>query len=1048
MIDFVFDENKVKKALKIYCDKVNELYKAGNIESSYNKPIIDLIQLFGCKAEDFSGGRSAEAGENIDIKLWHLEEEINDIPAFGAIEVKKVFGIDTRANQQIKIEANKFGNVILTDNVTWCFYHRSENSMYNGFKLLIKDENNNFSLDEEKIELFIQSIKDYLLSEPTNIKSSNRLAYYMAEHARTIKVIIDGILKSDQSKPMFNELNALFVKLRSELLPDLNIEKFADMYAQTITYGLFIARYNDKSLTSFSRGEALENLSKESVLLKKFFQHIATSDSLHPTLNNSIEKLCKIFSIADLQKLLNQYEKKDPIVHFYEDFLSFYDREAKKNFGAYYTPVEVVRYMVNTVDDLLVNEFNLEQGFANNSTVNIKVKSDPYKDGKKTKTEKIISVPQVAILDPSCGTGTFMAEIVKLVKEKYFSGSNSIFYKNWIENNNSLMSRLIGFEIMMTSYVVAHLKLRRVIQDTLGEVPDVSIKTNIYLTNTLTEPKSIVESNSQLSFFDFSGAINDEAEQADKWKARRPIRVIIGNPPYLYSSKNEFDVDEYHYETDGITRLQERNPKGLNDDYVKFIRFSEKHINKDGKGILAFITNNGYLDNPTFRGMRACLLRTFDEIRIINLHGNSIKKETAPDGSKDENVFNIRVGVCIILAIKKTTRNEWAKIQYADVYGTRKHKLEVLDKGELDFISISPDKEMALFLPQNSAGKSDYDRGISLEKLFVFKSTGIDTGNDEATIKTKSAEIEKSISGIKYATSDDEIISIMGKLCSGQTVERIKLDVFSGEGVISKISYRPFEDRYTYYSGVSCGWLSRPRDSKIMKSLMNVENNLALVYQKQSNKKWADIFVASNIIDAHLIGSKSYIAPLYIKLDDLTGDVFDNFDQDSLYQLTQNLSNKPTSKEVFEYCYGVLYSETYRNLYNEFLKQDAPKIPIPNDQECFDKYVTAGNRLIELHLVKTNVQKELGLNTTESQNLLIEQVKFIDGKVLINKDTSIYGIPETVWNYYIGGYQVIDKWLKLHKNESLDYEKFNHLKKIVGIIEETIKIQKELQFIY
>lgn len=1043
MNDFVFDEKKIKKALETYCKKINELYHAGNVESSYNKPIIDLIQLFGCKAEDFSGGRSAEAGENVDIKLWHLEERITDIPAFGAIEVKKVFGIDARANEQIIIEANKFGNVILTDNATWRFYHRGENVMYNGFTLLIKDQNENFVLDEEKIELFIQSIKDFLLSDPTNIKSSNKLAFYMAEHARTIKVIIDGILKSDNSKPMFNELTALFVKLRTELLPDLNIEKFADMYAQTITYGLFIARYNDKSLKSFTRGEALENLSKESVLLKNFFQHIATSDSLHPTLNNSIEKLCKLFSIADLQKLLNQYEKKDPIVHFYEDFLSFYDKEAKKNFGAYYTPVEVVRYMVNIVDDLLVKEFNLEQGFANNSTVNIKVNSDPYKEGKKTKTEKIISVPQVAILDPSCGTGTFMAEIVKLVKDKYFSGNNNVFYKNWIEDKNSLMSRLIGFEIMMTSYVVAHLKLRRVIQDTLGEVPDVSIKTNIFLTNTLSEPKSIVESNEQLSFFDFSGAITDEAEQADKWKSRRPIRVIIGNPPYLYSSKNEFDVDEYHYETDGTTRLQERNPKGLNDDYVKFIRFSEKHINKDGKGILAFITNNGYLDNPTFRGMRASLLRTFDEIRIINLHGNSIKKETAPDGGKDENIFNIRVGVCIILAIKKTTRKEWCKIQYSDIYGTRKHKLDVLSKGKLDFVSISPDKEMAVFLPQGSVGKVDYDKGISIEKLFVLKSTGIDTGNDEATIKKQPSEIEKSLNGIKYATSDDEIVSLMGKMCSGQTVERIKTDVLHADGVVSKISYRPFDDRYTYYSGMSCGWLSRPRDPKIMKSLINLENNIALVYQKQSNKKWADIFVTDSIIDAHLIGSKSYVAPLYIKLDDLTGEAFDNFDKDSLGQLTQNLTSKPNPKEIFEYCYGVLYSEMYRGLYNEFLKQDSPKIPIPDSQECFDRHAIAGRRLIDLHLLRTNVHKELYLNTTASQNLLIEQVKFANGKVFINKETSIDGINEAAWNYFIGGYQVIDKWLKLHKNQNLDYEKFNRLKKIVGIIEETINIQKK-----
>lgn len=1044
MTDFIFDENKIKKALITYCNKVNELYKAGNVESSYNKPIMDLISLFGCKPEDFSGGRSAEAGENVDIKLWHLEEDINDIPAFGAIEVKKINGIDDRANKQILIEANKFGNVILTDNVSWRFYQKGETTMYNGFALLKKDENNNFVLDEEKIDLFIQSIKDYLLTEPTNIKSSNKLAFYMAEHARTIKVIIDGILKTDYTKPMFSELNALFAKLREELLPDLTIEKFADMYAQTITYGLFIARYNDKSLTSFSRGEALENLSKESVLLKKFFMHITTSDSLHPTLNKSVEKLCNLFSIADLQALLNQYEKKDPIVHFYEDFLSYYDKEAKKNFGAYYTPVKVVRYMVNKVDDILVNEFKLDSGFANNDTFDIKVQSNPYKDGKKLKTEKIITVPQVAILDPACGTGTFMAEIIKLVKEKYFSGGNAIFYKKWIQNKNSLTSRLIGFEIMMTSYVVAHLKLRRVIQETLGEILDDSIKTNIYLTNTLAKPKSLVETNAQQSFFDFSGAINEEAEQADKWKARRPIRVIIGNPPYLYSSKNEFDVGAYHCETDGITRLKERNPKGLNDDYVKFIRFSEQHIEKDGKGVLAFISNNGYLDNPTFRGMRASLLRTFDKIYILNLHGNSIKKETTPDGGKDENVFDIRVGVSIIFAIKTSKSSAWGKVYYQDLYGLREEKFEKLQKGEFDFREVKIDSKTAVFIPQNNANKEEYDKGISIEEIFSLMSTGIDTGNDETTINEKKEEIEKKINDIKFATSDEQVVQIMGKMCCGQTPSRVRQDILSSNGVITDISYRPFDDRYTYYSGMSCGWLSRPRDKKIMKSIIDVENNISLVWQKQGGKVWSDIFVANKIIDSHLIGGKTYIAPLYINRDDIVEENQINLSCVVVKRLTTNLEKEPTSEEILEYCYGVLYSEAYRKKYNEFLKQDAPKVSIPANQKEFDKFATAGKRLIELHLMKANVSKELDFKFGETQNLFIEQVKYQDEKVYISKSTAICGITEEVWNYFIGGYQIIDKWLKTHKGEDLDYDKFSHLKKIVAIVEETIKIQKSL----
>ena len=1042
MTDFVFDEIKIKREIFKYCNKVNELYKLGNVESSYNKPVQDLIQLFGCKIVDVSGGRREDAGENIDLAIWHLDEDINDIPAFGGVEVKKVKGIDKRANEQILIEAKKFGNVILTDNLQWQFYHENEEKMYNGFALLKQNEEGVFVVDEDKIPLFMQSIKDYILTAPKNIKSASKLAYYMAQHAQTIKVIIHGILSADNTKPMFNELSALFNKLKAELLPDLNIETFSDMYAQTITYGLFIARYNDKTLNDFSRGEALTNLSKESVLLKEFFQHITTTNIIHPTLDKTIDKLCNLFLICDLQKLLNEYEKRDPIIHFYEDFLGYYDKEAKKNFGAYYTPVQVVRYMVNAVDEILINDFHLKNGLANNDTFDIKIQSNPYQDGKKLKTEKVIAVPQVAILDPACGTGTFMSEIIKLVKEKYFSGSNAVFYKKWLEDKNGLLSRLVGFEIMMTSYVVAHLKLRRTIYETLSDTSLDNIKTNIFLTNTLAEPKSIVEKNSQATFFDFSGAINEEAEQADKWKARRPIKVIIGNPPYNYTSKNIYDISSYFTETDGVEKLKERNPKGLNDDYVKFISFAEKHIEKDKKGVLAFITNNGYLDNVTFRGMRASLLRTFDKIYILNLHGNSLKQEKCLDGTMDENVFDIRVGVAIIFAIKTTTNNSWGKVYYDEILGKREDKFEKLENGKFTFSEINIDKDTALFLPQKNKSKNAYDLGISIRDLFNDFTTGIDSGNDVFALETNKNKIVEKIEKINNTFNDDEVVKLLGKLYSGQTVKKLKEDINDKRGAIIKVSYRPFEDKWTYYSGLSSGWLSRPRDKTIMESASS-SNNYSLVTQKQSNKDWCDIFISNNIIDSHYIGAKTYTFPLYIKKDEMLGWE-SNINLTQYNNLVKNLKNKPTDGQVFDYCYGLLYDKKYREKFNELLKLDYPKVKKPDNDTEFNKYSNAGKKLRELHLLRTNVFKELNLEITENQNLLIEQVKYTGGKIYINKETAISEISENVWNYHIGGYQVIDKWLKSHKGEELDYDKFNHLKKIVGIIEETIKIQEEM----
>ena len=411
-------------AIKKYCDEVNKYNKAGNIESSYNKPVIDLIQSFGCTAHDFSGARSGDNGENIDIKLWHEGEDINITPPFGAIEVKKINGEDDRARKQIIIEAKKFGNVILTYNITWKFFNDESDKMYNGFILLKKNSLNEYEIDESKIELFISSIKSFVLKKPVSIKSSNKLAYYMAEYAKTIKTIVYNILNSNGKKPMFNELLALYSKLKEDLLPDLKVNEFSDMYAQTIVYGLFIARYNDSSLENFSRGEAISNLTKESHLLKEFFHHVATSDNLHPTLDDSINKLCELFALTNLKKLLDQYEKRDAIIHFYEDFLGYYDLKQKKEFGAYYTPVPIVDFMVEKVDELLIKEFNINNGLANNETTTITVKCDEYEYGKSIKNEKRIEVPKVAILDPACGTGTFGAEIIiYIMKMKYFMQS-------------------------------------------------------------------------------------------------------------------------------------------------------------------------------------------------------------------------------------------------------------------------------------------------------------------------------------------------------------------------------------------------------------------------------------------------------------------------------------------------------------------------------------------------------------------------------------------------------------------------------------------------
>ena len=373
--------------IKIYYQSVCEAYQLGNIESSYNTPIIALLTEFGCTARDMSGERSGQSGENIDIKLWHGDNDVTETEPFAGVEVKKVEGIDARAIKQIKSEADRYGSAILTDNLQWQFWHTDEDRMYSGVQL-IEQTCDRLVLRKDNIELFISIVEDFLLRDPAQIRSSGKLAEYMAMHARTIRSVITGILKDDgngnplvddrqKSLPMFPELYGLFSRIKGDLRPAMSTRDFADMYAQTIVYGLFIARYNDTTPESFDRFEAIKYLQEESELLKQFFIHIAGSGKKHPTLDAVIDKLCSLYRICNISDLLGQVGHQDTIIHFYEAFLTYYDPVLRKSLGVFYTPVQAVRYLVSKVDSILVEDFGIEGGLSNNDQLTITVPSVP-----------------------------------------------------------------------------------------------------------------------------------------------------------------------------------------------------------------------------------------------------------------------------------------------------------------------------------------------------------------------------------------------------------------------------------------------------------------------------------------------------------------------------------------------------------------------------------------------------------------------------------------------------------------------------------------------
>lgn len=1070
------EKNVYSIAIKKYYKAVCDAYKIGNIESSYNAPIITLFTDIGCAARDLSGERKGDTGENIDIKLWHAEEEVTETEPFAGVEVKKVGGIDKRALSQIKIEADRYGNAILTDNLEWRFWRAGDARMYTGIRL-IELENGKLVLKDENVDLFFSLLEDFLLRDPAQIKSSRKLAEYMAMHARTIRSIVSGILREDEKGqprvndyqkrlPMFPELYGLYSKIKSELRPSMDTKEFADMYAQTIVYGLFIARYNDTTLDTFDKYEAIGNLQEESELLKQFFMHIAGSGKKHPTLDGVIDKLCALYKICDIPMLLEKDEHRDTIVHFYEEFLTYYDPALRKSLGVFYTPVQTVHYLVNAVDGVLVNELNVDGGLSNNEQITIKVPCAPQQISKRKWTEEMeVSVPRIAILDPACGTGSFGAEIIKYVKDKYFSGAKEAFYEKYIQDENGLLSRLIAFEIMMTSYVVAHLKMRRTIDATLGHTPEVQLPTNIFLTNTLAPPVSSLERGEQLTLFDFSAAITDEAYHADTWKARRPIKVVIGNPPYLAASTNPYDISAYKTETDGITDFGERK-HWLNDDYVKFFRFAEQIINKNSEGILAYVSNNGYLDNQTFRGMRGSLLRTFDKIWIVNLHGSANKKETAPDGGKDENIFDIMQGVSLFIGVKKTNSTNWAKVYYTDVWGTREHKLDALEKGGLHFEELTIDPKMAYFIPFGSDDKKAYDKGISITELFPTNVTGIVSGRDEVAIAPTKDELVRRMDIVKHATDDKDITDLWSRFSRGQSAQKIKSDVLSG-GIITPISFRPFDSRWTYYSGNSCGWVLWPREKSTMGHLLAeptspIGQNIGLVFCKTSRRFFSP-FVSKNIIAHRLFSAMceiTYIAPLYLRSEGgLVGETWTaNFNEDAYNKLTQHLPDDPSPIEVFDYIYGVLHDPVYSEMYEQYLCRDFPRVPIINDksmkdeagaffvsEELFHKYVEIGSKLRKLHLMETKMSAELVLNPNTSDDMVIGAVKYKKGILYLNPSKQISGISQEVWDYQIGGHQVLDKWFKEHKGEALTINTFTHIENVVGLLEETIKLREQLR---
>ncbi len=1052
-----------------YVKGINEKYKEGiSTEHSYRG---DLEQLFKSLVPSIRVTNEPKR-QRCGAPDYILTKK--EIPV-GYIEAKDIGDKDldgknkTGNKEQFDRYKASLNNLIFTDYIHFHLYRDGEfitkitiaEITDKGIKALPR----NF----ERFEIFID---EFCTNTGQTIKSPKKLAQMMAGKARLLSEIIGNALSTDEENQENSTLIDQMQAFKQVLIHDITPRDFADVYAQTIAYGLFAARLHDPSLDSFSRQEAAELIPKSNPFLRKLFGYIAGPD-IDDRIKWVVENLSDIFLACNVEEILKNYGKstkmEDPIIHFYETFLSEYNPKLRKSRGVWYTPQPVVNFIVRAVDDVLKTEFDLPQGLADTSKTTIKVNSQ-NKDGRTTSGYKQNEreVHKVQILDPATGTGTFLAEVVKQIHKK-FKNQQGI-WGHYVENH--LLPRLNGFEILMASYAMAHLKLDLLLAET-GFQPTSDQRLRVYLTN------SLEESHPDTGTL-FASWLSTEANEANRTKRDTPVMCVIGNPPYSGESFNQGSwimrlTGDYKKEPGGKEKLNERNPKWINDDYVKFLRYGQYYIEKNGSGVLAFINPHGFLDNPTFRGMRWHLLKTYDKIYTIDLHGNSRKKETCPDGSPDENVFDIMQGVSINVFVKtgKKKSNELGKTWHYDLYGKRDFKYDFLNNNSIhsiDYKSLPNLAPMYFMVQKDFESQKSYEKGFSISELFLEKSAGIVTARDKFTIHHTKDSVESIINEFLLLETDESRIRFnLGPDVRDWKVSYAKADLekhYPQKGCFTKLSYRPFDMRWTFYTGKSKGFHCMPR-KKVMQQFLKGENiGLTLCKQFKTGNQYVHAFIANKLIESSYVSNRTSeitsIFPLYLytgingqlkieenaertpnlkkeilkKIEDISGLTFTNE--------KESAKNTFAPIDILDYIYAVLHSPTYRNQYKEFLKIDFPRVPYPKDKDTFWTLVKVGGELRQIHLLESPKVEQFITQYPIDGNNIVNKPKYKDGQVYINETQFFDNVPPVAWEFYIGGYQPAQKWLKDRKNRPLEYEDILHYQKIIVALSETDRIMKEV----
>src|SRR5690554_4563341 len=1056
--------------LEDYIDNLDQRYRLGNAtEHTYRGDLQQLLESLvqTIRATNEPKRQSCGAPDYILTK--------KDIPV-GFIEAKDIGDKDldgtkkTGNKEQFDRYKASLNNLIFTDYINFHLYREGEFIT----KISIAEiTDKGIKSLPENFGNFENLIKDFCVHVGQTIKSSKKLAEMMAGKARLLSDIIEKSLTSDEENQENSTLKDQMLAFKQILIHDITPQGFADVYAQTIAYGMFAARLHDPTLDNFSRQEAAELIPKSNPFLRKLFGYIAGPD-IDDRIKWVVENLSEIFLACNVEEILKNYGKstkmEDPIIHFYETFLSEYDPKLRKSRGVWYTPQPVVNFIVRAVDDILKTEFDLPQGLADTSKTTIKVNTQTADKRSATGYKQMEQeVHKVQILDPATGTGTFLAEVVKHIHKK-FQGQQGI-WSNYVETH--LLPRLNGFELLMASYAMAHLKLDLLLTET-GYKPTTNQRFRVYLTNSL-------EEHHQDTGTLFANWLSAEANEANHIKRDTPVMCVIGNPPYSGESANKGNwimnlLEDYKKEPGGTEKLNERNSKVINDDYVKFLRYGQHFIEKNGSGVLAFINPHGFLDNPTFRGMRWHLLKTYDKIYTIDLHGNSKKKETAPDGSSDVNVFDIQQGVSINVFVKtgKKKENELGKVFHFDLFGKREFKYDFLNKNSIksvNFVEL-PNKAPDYFMLQKDFElEAEYKSYFSLDEVFNSKVGGVKTHRDNFIIDFDINDLKNRLSSFyNLELSNEELVRSYRLSEKNEWLEQKRQGSLESD-FFQKIDYRPFDCRSIYFNPEL---IDRPR-----LPLMNnfFHSNIGMIFSRQAtDSNWTAIQVSKFITDNRFHFSYKGIpvqAPLYLYPETTGQQTIEqtevrtpNLKAEIVNQIAKNLgltftNEKETTENTFapidilDYIYAVLHSPTYREKFKEFLKIDFPRVPYPKDKDTFWQLVKLGGEIRQIHLLESpKVEQYITQYPIDGDNEVTRKLtkgspgyvadSETFGKVFINDTQYFDNVPQVAWQFYIGGYQPVQKWLKDRKGRKLEFDDILHYQKIIVALSETDRLMKEI----